>query len=1189
MGRARKQQQQQQRQDHGEQGESTGLGCQPSLEVLDVPPPSIIADPGSGGVCLPGRQRQGSRRQSSRLAWCPDLVSEAWLLEASPRNQLSAEVVSTGISPPQTTRGNGMLTRREVACCRPWITEPSKPPSSAASGMVAKVEDWKTAEGRSTGYPTSEAEMASMPSAVEPTQGIIHNLASEAEQDRAAAAVLADAAAANSLAPHHPARHRQSPPHWPPPSHPSLSPYASCQSSDATLSLLHHLHPPSPQPPLSSSPSPLQTELQPQRQRSLASRCSKSGSIDWQEELKAKDVLQGQSLDCMGPDHPLRVWTAKVVNSSLFECFYISIVLVSCVVLMLDVVSLDPSSTKAIVLRNLDAACTAVFGLEALLRIISMGLFFNGPCSYLRSGWNQIDLFVVAISIVVLAIDASDVETFTWLGALRALRALRVLKVAARHQGVQVVLEALRRLLPALVDVLWVGLLFYYIFAVLAVALLSGKMHYCAEQGGDYIDPYYVLPAGETLTKDWCEQSDSKRGGPRIISETYYHSKIGVSLPPYELTTSWTRDLNRFDNVGTAIWVLYQMASVELWSDVMSDAQNAVGRERQPLRDANSHIGLFFVIFMVIGSLTLLSLIVGESIRKFHELKNENDGQSPLLTMEQQQWLSIQMLISSTAVEEITLPSNSRIRQAAHRLAFNSLADRIMVLVILANVVVMFFAHYDMGPKFEQAIAIANLIVTACFVVECVVKVVAVGLLTYLKNGWNVFDFVITLLSVASVLIENLSSNSVAFLPVLRVLRVIRLLKIIPNAKGVRKLINAIYWSMPAVYNVAVVLLLFMYLWAIVGMNLFGNIKVQDNPAAISRHRNFQHFPVAMITEFTILTGEDWNDAMHGAMVKEDCYLVQTDISVTLPGSDGTPQQVDLKRGQYLDPVDDRALIDELPRDAWKDECTINSMLAVLYFCIFMLVCTYIMIQLVVGIVLENVQTATFMEGISVGQDQILEFVSVWKELDPFGTSYISVKQLTTLLQELPPQLGVKGLPRPQSIIQEIIFSVDIPLRKGIKVHFLEVLHALAGHVAGAELPAEEERRVHCRICKALPQEGSSFTAAQVYAAMVVSGAIKGFLQRFSIKDEDCGTDDEADAPEGSPRRPDMDGASSWDKRLGRNLLHTREKTIVRRARSKQLSRTPSVGSTRSSSQISALSISPSKNRLDGHLQGWRV
>ncbi len=45
-------------------------------------------------------------------------------------------------------------------------------------------------------------------------------------------------------------------------------------------------------------------------------------------------------------------------------------------------------------------------------------------------------------------------------------RGLRVLRVASQIPGVHVVLEALRRLLPALVDVLWVGLLFYYIFAV---------------------------------------------------------------------------------------------------------------------------------------------------------------------------------------------------------------------------------------------------------------------------------------------------------------------------------------------------------------------------------------------------------------------------------------------------------------------------------------------------------------------------------------------------------------------------------------------------------------------------------------------------------------------------------------------------------------------------------------------------
>ncbi len=56
-----------------------------------------------------------------------------------------------------------------------------------------------------------------------------------------------------------------------------------------------------------------------------------------------------------------------------------------------------------------------------------------------------------------------------------------------------------------------------------------------------------------------CEESDHHREGSRIITTSHYHSRIGVEVPPYELTTSWTRDLRRFDNVITALWVLYQV------------------------------------------------------------------------------------------------------------------------------------------------------------------------------------------------------------------------------------------------------------------------------------------------------------------------------------------------------------------------------------------------------------------------------------------------------------------------------------------------------------------------------------------------------------------------------------------------------------------------------------------------------
>jgi len=42
-----------------------------------------------------------------------------------------------------------------------------------------------------------------------------------------------------------------------------------------------------------------------------------------------------------------------------------------------------------------------------------------------------------------------------------------------------------------------------------------------------------------------------------------------------------------------------------------------------------------------------------------------------------------------------------------------------------------------------------------------------------------------------------------------------------------------------------------MYLWAIVGMNLWGNVKLTENEAGNNRHRNFRHFPITMISLFT--------------------------------------------------------------------------------------------------------------------------------------------------------------------------------------------------------------------------------------------------------------------------------------------------------------------------------------------------
>uniref|UniRef100_A0A7S3R2M3 Ion transport domain-containing protein n=1 Tax=Dunaliella tertiolecta TaxID=3047 RepID=A0A7S3R2M3_DUNTE len=590
-------------------------------------------------------------------------------------------------------------------------------------------------------------------------------------------------------------------------------------------------------------------------------------------ERNVRDVLRGNSLFCLRPSNPFRIFCARVTSHRWFEAFIIGVVICSCVLLSFETLSLDPNSSRGKAVHNLDRAVTAIFTIEVIMKVIAFGLFFNGSRSYLRSGWNVVDAFVVAISLVVNAVEATyEGHHLMWLGALRALRGLRMLRAACKIPGVQVVVTALRRLLPDLTNVLAVGLLFYYIFSVLSVVLLKGTMHYCMEEGDTRVplDPYYLVPSGQSIDKAWCQDSDPMFAPPRQINTSHYHSTLGVEVPAWNLSTIWTRDLRRFDNVVTGIWVLYQMALIENWSGTMIATMNTVDINQQPIRDANQYIGLLYVLFMIVGSLSIINLVVGVSINKFNEMKSENDGRSPLITPEQHHWLSVQQMLSSTTIEERHLPPENVVRRVAHTVTYNRFTEAFIVFVIVCNTIIMLFAHYNMSSQWEMAINYTNIIVTAIFVVEMLLKILAVGLPVYLRSGWNKLDIVVTSLSILNVLFEQLADDeagsSTRFLPVLRTLRVARVFRLVKSAKGMRKLLNTLYWSIPATLNVALVLSMFIYLWIIVGMNLFGNLRLRDTEAGINRHANFAHFPAAMLTMLRILSSEEWNYVMEDAM-----------------------------------------------------------------------------------------------------------------------------------------------------------------------------------------------------------------------------------------------------------------------------------------------------------------------------------
>jgi hypothetical protein len=90
---------------------------------------------------------------------------------------------------------------------------------------------------------------------------------------------------------------------------------------------------------------------------------------------------------------------------------------------------------------------------------------------------------------------------------------------------------------------------------------------------------------------------------------------------------------------------------------------------------------------------------------------------------------------------------------------------------------------------------------------------------------------------------------------IVRVLRVSRLLKLVKSMQGLQKLIETLVFALPSLMNVGALLLLVFFIYSVLGVFLFKDIKKGN---AIDNYNNFFNFGNAMLTLFRCSTGENW-------------------------------------------------------------------------------------------------------------------------------------------------------------------------------------------------------------------------------------------------------------------------------------------------------------------------------------------
>ena len=244
--------------------------------------------------------------------------------------------------------------------------------------------------------------------------------------------------------------------------------------------------------------------------------------------------------------------------------------------------------------------------------------------------------------------------------------------------------------------------------------------------------------------------------------------------------------------------------------------------------------------------------------------------------------------------------------------------------------------------------------------------------------------------------------------------RGMRVLRLAQRSRSFRKLLLTLRLGLPSLLNITLLLAIFIYWFAMLGMILLGG-ALPSNECGVSRHANFDAVFISLLALYRFATGDAWA-----------CFYLDAQEAATF--------------GRYAPGV--------LPPSIG---------LVHVYFLIFMLV-SLMMITVFMAILLQYYD---IQQQLIVSSAEVRQYAEIWATFDPDGTDYMPVRALGALLLSLRPPLvcSIDGgnkrhltTPLPVAQLEQLLLSLHIPVRLG-SVHFMEVLAVLTSRLTGTALP----------------------------------------------------------------------------------------------------------------------------------------
>ncbi|XP_069052645.1 sodium channel, voltage-gated, type I-like, alpha isoform X1 [Lepisosteus oculatus] len=727
----------------------------------------------------------------------------------------------------------------------------------------------------------------------------------------------------------------------------------------------------------------------------------------------------------------LRKTCFRIVEHNWFETFIIFMILLSSGALAFEDIYIEQRKTIKTMLEYADKVFTYIFILEMLLKWVAYGFV-----KYFTNAWCWLDFLIVDVSLVSLVANALGYSELTAIKSLRTLRALRPLRALSRFEGMRVVVNALIGAIPSIMNVLLVCLIFWLIFSIMGVNLFAGKYYHCVNTTTD------------------------ERFLVNVVNNMSDCLKLGNG-------SRWKNVKINFDNVGAGYLALLQVATFKGWMDIMYAAVDSRDLEDQPDYEVNLYMYLYFVIFIIFGSFFTLNLFIGVIIDNFNQQKKKFGGQDIFMTEEQKKYYNAMKKLGSKKPQKpIPRPAN-KFQGCVFDVVTKQAFDITIMILICLNMVTMMVETDDQSKDMENILYWINLVFIVLFTGECVLKLISLRHY-YFTIGWNIFDFVVVILSIVGMFLADIIEKyfvSPTLFRVIRLARIGRILRLIKGAKGIRTLLFALMMSLPALFNIGLLLFLVMFIYAIFGMSNFAYVKKE---AGIDDMFNFETFGNSMICLFQITTSAGWDG------------LLAPILNSRAPDCDSEKDH---------------------PGSSVKGDCG-NPSVGIFFFVSYIIISFLIVVNMYIAIILENFSVATEESAEPLSEDDFEMFYEVWEKFDPDATQFMEYAKLSDFADALEPPLRV---PKPNKIQ---LIAMDLPMVSGERIHCLDILFAFTKRVLGEggemdALRGQMEERFMASNPSKVSYEPITTTLRRKQedvSAVIIQRAFRRYLMRRTVK-----------------------------------------------------------------------------------------